>query len=443
MSRLIDCRTSYASFTRAVALVLTCIAAVCCGGAHAQGCVYQSPDGHPYKWQHNFQPQSGTVQGLPLKIVAFGDSVVWGDGDKPRHRIVWLVSQNIANVTGRPVELDSYAHSGAWLGSAATANQQSNLPVHNGTQFGNLDAEFPTTWQQVQCAAKDDSDAQYVLMDGCINEVGATNIALPPVFTHITTNQIRQLVFASCAANMRDTLENVGTDFPKAKVVLLNYFQIVSKDSKPKPFLETKTQAPPQETPEQKQQEKELEKAVKKSAKHAPAPADRHPSAAEVKQQVQAWQANSVEFLQDTTSCFSWAIASATAGSHDAPTEQEESEPACAPYQPAPGAADPEPHIVLATISNNPGFTYGAPETHLWLMPVPILFGLFAINPDEMFYRRNWECLTHPFRHDLSCQVNPIAHPNLEGAQCYSQTIADALGMHWDPSPGTPAVTCK
>jgi hypothetical protein len=420
------------------AFVLVCIAAICSSEFHAQNCVYQSTDGHPYKWKRIFHPQSGLAQGPVLKIVAFGDSVVWSDGDKSKHKIVWLVSQNVANVTGQVVELDSYAHSGAALGSS-TGNEQSNLPVHNRAQLGDLDAQAPTTWQQAQCATREDSNADYVLMDGCINEVGATNIALPPVFTHVTPETIRKSVFNNCAANMRDALEFVETTFQKAKrIVLLNYFLVVSQDSIPKPLVEEQAQTPHEETRQQKQQENKLEQAVKKTSKHAPVAADRNPSAAEVKQQVQTWQSNSYEFLHDTTSCFSWAIASATAGGQDAPNpEPDPSKAVCIPFHPAQGAAEREPSIALAAISDNPEFTYGAANTHLWLLP------LLFYPHDEMYWARALECTLHPFRGDKSCYINPLAHPNPTGTQCYSETIVKELGMPWNPPEGTPKVKCE
>lgn len=434
-------RSQFTALRRFAMLALVAIAAICCSGLHAQDCIFQSADGNPYKWRpKEFKPQTGKSQGAVLKILAFGDSVVWGNGDKKRHRIVWLVSQNVANATGRTVELDSYAHSGAMLGSAATASEESNLPVHNGTQYGDLGAPAPTTWQQTQCATKKDSDAEIVLMDGCINEVGALNIAMPPVFTHVTPDDIRKAVFNNCAVEMRNTLEVVAKNFSKAnKIVLLNYFLVVSDDSKPRPFAEEQGQASPQQTPDQRQQqEKELEKVVKKTAKQAPVAADRHPSPDEVKKQVQAWKANSVEFLNDTTGCFSWAIASATAGGQDAPSpEADPAKAPCAPFQPSQGAAEPESRIVLATIPPDPEFSYGAANTHLWLLP------LLFYPHDEMYWTRALECTLHPFRGDKTCYFNPIAHPDPTGAQCYSQTIVKELGMPWDPPKGTPKVKCE
>jgi hypothetical protein len=70
-----------------------------------------------------------------------------------------------------------------------------------------------------------------------------------------------------------------------------------------------------------------------------------------------------------------------------------------------------------------------------------LIFG-FAIGPDEMFRKRNCECngTFYLFRNDDDCKVNPTAHPNLAGAECYSKAILQQLGQKWNP-PSVP-VNC-
>jgi hypothetical protein len=89
-------------------LVLVCLPLFNCMGIDAQSCVYASKTGRPYKVHFPLiQPQNPVPGTKPLKVVVFGDSASWGNGDKPEHRIANLVSQNLADDTGHPVDLNS------------------------------------------------------------------------------------------------------------------------------------------------------------------------------------------------------------------------------------------------------------------------------------------------------------------------------------------------
>jgi hypothetical protein len=145
--RTSDRHVSRSPLTRLAQLVSICLVAFFCGPPTAQGCVFHADNGQPYKVTWRFLPQAGVVQGSRLKVVALGDSVVWGDGDKPEHRIVTLVSKSLANNSGRPVELDSYAHSGARLQYAP--GEPATFPVRRGVPVGDVDASRPTTEEQL------------------------------------------------------------------------------------------------------------------------------------------------------------------------------------------------------------------------------------------------------------------------------------------------------
>ena len=318
--------------------------------------------------------------------------------------------------------------------------EPSTFPVRRGIPIGDVDASRPTTEEQAVCSKVEDSGADYILVDGCINEVGATNIALPHTLglNRTTTAEIRASVLKFCSTPMRNMLEELLHAFPQAKIVVLNYFLVVSTNSKPKPEMSRWTSA------QKKHQRRELERAIKKEL-NIEGTAKHNLTTAEIVNRTKAWEDNSVEFLADTTSCFEWAIASASGGGQESPTpEPDSTKPACRPYQP--GAAHPSAasRILLAKVSSNPNFSYGAPDSHLWLLPIPLLFGL-AIHPDERFSTRNWECDRTHFlaRNDKGCKVNPTAHPNPAGAQCYAKSILDSLEVPWNPPAGARPVNCS
>jgi hypothetical protein len=292
--------------------------------------------------------------------------------------------------------------------------------------MGDVDSALPTTNEQVDCAAVDDSDAEIVMLDGCINEVGATNIALPHIFPdQETPDQIRTAVLSSCAANMKGLLEGIKAEFKRAQVVVLNYYRVVSSDSTPKPLVSDADREKAELA--DKERLKKLGSLAKKKLGSKATPQD-------IENQTQTWQENSAVFLLDSTSCFNWAIAAVNTGvSNPLP-------PSAPPYDPlhpvgvCPPPLAPSPpnsRVVLAVLPDNPDYSYGTPQaqTHLWLLPT-----LFS--QDEMYWTRAWECVTHLCRHDTDCFVNALAHPNIKGAQCYSKVILgaiDGLQPTWDP----------
>lgn len=440
-------RMGSARFVAAVCLMAACLTGGVTQRLLAQGCKFQSAAGEPYRKVFKFgAPNRGPL----LKIVALGDSVVWGDGDGDKHKIVYLVGEAVADHTGRPVEVDSYAHSGARLVSYDPGSEATfPVSVFRHVPLGDLDSERPTTSEQADCAAVKDSNAEIVLLDGCINEVGATQIALgsfPLNPDQTTPAEIRQAVFNYCAAPMKTVLSQVTSEFKRAQVVLLDYFQVVSTKSKPLPMRNGEI-GPGQDAWTERQQEQydsAIDNARKKANKLAANSGGRQINTSS--DFLGAWSANSEEFLKDSTSCFKWAIDSVNAGATDSkPRQAPDGDPVCLPFRESGGESKPLYSIVAAPFPENPAYSYGAPDRHLWLMDIPIpfpiplpppLFSFFAIPTDERFTPRSWHCSWHFSRGDKDCLVNPIAHPNVKGAQCYSESILSALGFDLnDPDP--------
>jgi hypothetical protein len=410
-----------------------------CDCLSAQNCVFHSRDGQPYFRKKEYPPQSGSTNGARVKILAFGDSVIWGDGDKPEHKIVDLVSQQIAKATGRPVELHAYAHSGARL-HATDPDAKPRFPVFAGKPLGDLDSERPTTYEQAVCASKVDQDAEYILLDGCINEVGAEQIALPPVLypilnpgsKQVTPADIRADALSYCSNNMANTLIEITHKFSKAHVVVLDYFRVVSTASKPKPLDETE-EARNEREAEDLQHEERTDQVVIRAQHLSKTAANVNA----VRAAAQRWSDNANEFLKDSTSCIKWAIDAVNAGAEGSlsnppiPQQYSSSDPE-SKWPPVCPTFDkesvvigrpPDVPIVAAPFPNNQEYSYGASDTHLWLLP------LLFYPHDELYWTRAFECSLHLFRGDKSCYINPIAHPNPKGAQCYSENILGALGF--------------
>jgi lysophospholipase L1-like esterase len=411
--------------------ILCCVPAVQGAAAYAQKgraeCVYANPDtGHARFVESTFTPAIPSSKN-PLKILTFGDSVVWGNGEKTEHKFVSLAAQAIADEENTNVTVHAYAHSGARLAYFDAEDEDVFLPVNaDGTPMGDLDAERPTVQDQEICATKEDPDADFVLIDGCINEVGATKIALPilPFVNGTTPKQIREDVYKYCSENMLDTLNDVKQHFPKAKIVLLDYYRIVSGASNP---LGVHTDLDGKHQDLAKEHEIELEEEVRYAdCMNGEALNCSHP--ADIEKRVQAWQDNSAEFLNDTEACFRWAVTCSNDPGNSCKLpplppwsqKRDQQTPPC----PSVSSSLGRPIVVLAKVPDNPDYSYGAPQKHLWSLPIA------GLREDEMYDDRKDLC-KHKLKGDSGCMVNVTAHPNLEGAEAYRDAIIDAIYRAW------------
>jgi hypothetical protein len=366
-----------------------------------------------------------------LKIVTLGDSVVWGDGNTEQNKFVVKVAHDLANATDRSTEIVAYAHSGARL---ATADDPNSLVPTDGPVYQmDLNSERPTTAEQEQCAAAHDADAELVILDGCINEVGATKIALPIPLNWTTTKHIHQWAYAACSQPMLDLLKSVKLSFPAATIVVVNYYQIVTGLS----TLELKQQLPG--TPKPKPS---VNGTPKSAARELQAEQDKllalygqektqlfdEPIPKSADDVLYAWQNNSIQFLSTSEDCFSWAVAAADGnavgsikGLSSCPTD-----PANVP--PSPAQATEAVHVYLAKVPENDAYGYGAPRTHEWRLPS-------KQHPDDMYTTRVPLCNSH-YQGDAgakeTCKINAMAHPNVDGAEAYHQSIWTILQTAWE-----------
>jgi hypothetical protein len=124
-----------------------------------------SPHRHPPTLSDPLRPGVTT----PLTVLSFGDSAMWGNGLKNDYKYAHLVAQDIADGTGRTVNLVSYSHSGANIFNEANSEYEPLKSSDHDIPPGDLNAGLPTTLQQEVCAATRDEyrDAEVVLLNGC------------------------------------------------------------------------------------------------------------------------------------------------------------------------------------------------------------------------------------------------------------------------------------
>ncbi|HEV2133836.1 MAG TPA: hypothetical protein VGR47_06195 [Terracidiphilus sp.] len=410
-----------------------------------------------------FQPVSGPVKivdplnpgASSLKLVVLGDSVMWGDGLTNPEKFVTLAGQSIADLAQKNVEIITFAHSGARL---TLCDKDNLVPLLNSDMAppGDLDSERPSIAQQTDIAVdvSGDGDADLVLMDGCINEVGATKIAYPYFFDFVDKDEIAIRVHSFCSDNMAKALQHVQDRFRHATILMMGYYRVVSDKSSPWNVAARPEAAPPQGSNAMRKQfadaaaaslasrRKEMNRLFRTADKverkeHLTGrfgQGSNSNAASTSKEAVfnarwQDWWENSTMFLERTNGCFAWAVAKA-----NGETVKPVSEIPDSPCPPVTGSSSRNNRVYLVSPADSADYSYGAPQKHVWSVPVKI-FG-WIIRSDDMYRERVKLCNSHysDGGSRFSCSVNATAHPNVPGAEAYRDAIAKMLETVWSPS---------
>jgi len=356
----------------------------------------------------------------PLTIIALGDSVVWGNGDDLPHKFALNVSQRTADLTRRDVQLFSFAHSAAVL----VGTDGALVPSLGGIDQGDPNSSQPNIKWSADCASKVLPEAELVLVDGCINDVHAENIAIPWPFDWTSVEEIRDRVFANCAQPVDTLLESIRHALPNATIILNSYFLIVSDKSMP--LLRTGV-TPTEFTPEREQQRltKTQERLFRNSGQESALKTARNTGPP-------SWGQRSAEFYNDTMDCFNWAVARAN-GLNPPALPPASGDHHCPAVTLTPQKANALAHTYLAVVPGVAENAYGTIHTHLWKLPIPFLW--WTLRKDEMFNKRAAICKAlYPIEKDrFACRINPTAHPNLLGSEDFKTAVLQQLGTAWKP----------
>jgi len=182
-----------------------------------------------------FEPRgvlSSPAQGRPFEMLVLGDSIMWGQGLKEEQKFSYHVAEWIkARLPGIEVHRHVFAHSGARI--LEDPVQDAKPPKH-----GEVPSHFPSITAQVEAATTaafplhpplDPRSVSLILLDGGINDFGSKVIINPD--PRYGRARVRRETQEKCVDRMRMLLPKVAKVFPNAKIVVTNYFQIVSEKS--------------------------------------------------------------------------------------------------------------------------------------------------------------------------------------------------------------------
>lgn len=189
-------------------------------------------------------------QGRPFEMLVLGDSIMWGQGLKDHQKFSFHVEQWLrTRLPGVPVHRHVFAHSGARI--RPNSVKDAEKPTH-----GEVPNHFPSICAQLDAAKNpmtfallknsygehrsgatsisihpplNPESVALVLLDGGINDFGSKTILnLDPT---IGRAWVRRETRKHCVDRMNGLLPDVAAAFPNAKIVITNYFQIVSEQS--------------------------------------------------------------------------------------------------------------------------------------------------------------------------------------------------------------------
>jgi lysophospholipase L1-like esterase len=156
------------------------------------------------------------------RIAVLGDSVPWGQGLLEVQKVHTLVAQTVSGGAVAFPTTRMMAHSGATIGAGVPP--QMRPPVH-----GEVPRAHPTILEQCESYPADEaSQVDLVILNGGINDVDIRFILNP--FTE--AEDLADTAARACGTDLEVLLRKVGARFPSARVVVTEYYPILSGQSR-------------------------------------------------------------------------------------------------------------------------------------------------------------------------------------------------------------------
>jgi hypothetical protein len=158
----------------------------------------------------------------PFRIVALGDSIIWGQGLLPEEKFTTLVQRALLPTHPEGVTLELFAHSGAVIGaSGATGTPQT----------GEVPASRLSIIEQCDGFTNSPDNVDLVILNGGINDVGVATILNPlALIPSLDTRVVR-----ACYDGMLVLLKKISAKFSKStcRILVTGYYPILSAMSDP------------------------------------------------------------------------------------------------------------------------------------------------------------------------------------------------------------------
>jgi lysophospholipase L1-like esterase len=170
-------------------------------------------------------PQSGVRSLLArlkeFRVVAIGDSVMWGQGLAENQKTRSLVTQHLAKrYPELSVKLFNFSHSGAIVGDPGTIGHR------EPSVFEELPTDLPTLFGQSQLAeGHTGGSVDLILVCMSINDINFRKIMDP------FGPDIDPMCRSACLEKTTELFRLLRTRFPNAQVVCHGYYKLLSRES--------------------------------------------------------------------------------------------------------------------------------------------------------------------------------------------------------------------
>ena len=163
-----------------------------------------------------------------FRMLVVGDSVAWGQGLSEEQKYYTKVERWLAGqLSGGPtIDLKVYAHSGAIIASDPARDT-------NFWYGREVPEDYPSITRQLTLARSQlpAEEVDLILLNGGINDVNVRNILTVDPTIGDKPMQIRTWVQERMRPGIQSLLMRVLEDFPAARIVVTNYYPIISRES--------------------------------------------------------------------------------------------------------------------------------------------------------------------------------------------------------------------
>jgi hypothetical protein len=152
----------------------------------------------------------------PFQMAVVGDSILWGQGLPPNWKIHTLVRNYLMATLQRDVQFQLLAHSGA------------KIPAESGDAGAPHGPEVPNSFPSVTAQTDRVADRQninLVLVSGGMNDLNPANVLDPKI---VDLAFYKQAAKSFCGDRMQVLLPHLLDFFPRAKIVVLGYYPLIS-----------------------------------------------------------------------------------------------------------------------------------------------------------------------------------------------------------------------
>jgi lysophospholipase L1-like esterase len=164
----------------------------------------------------------------PFNILAFGDSIMWGQGLSHNSKFATLVKDWVgANLSGRAVTLQILAHSGAVIqpkqGTDGPTGWEGEVP----SPTPSINHQLNSAREAMRTSSPNAAEIDLVLLNGGANDVGITHILNP----FNSSGGVGELTRDLVGTRMAYLLPMAVSLFPNAKFIVPGYYPIITHDS--------------------------------------------------------------------------------------------------------------------------------------------------------------------------------------------------------------------